>query len=343
MESFEREFFVYRILSSYIKYKSNSLELKIIKPSVDTIYESQCLYMEVYQESLENNCLSAEEILSMMVSKELWTDEDTNQLDVVLPKHLDFWKVELYNNYTNKVQVGQIRGYLETVKSSLQDLFKRRHLFDHYTQHGLATFARWQYIIENTTVNYDGSKHDFKNININTILEAVNKSQLSETVIRELSRTEPWRSMWSAGKKSGLLFSSAVTDLSDEQRRLINWSTLYDNINEYDDCPSEEIINDDDALDGWMIIKNKENKKAKEKAAIEKRVKRGEDGETFIVAESKEEAAKIYEMNSPTARMIVQQRLNDIRKSDKELVDTDFADIQRGLNRGTGQIIRTRR
>ena len=41
------------------------------------------------------------------------------------------------------------------------------------------------------------------------------------------------------------------------------WSSLYDNIQESPDCPSNEVINDDDMLDGWMIIQKRNREQAK--------------------------------------------------------------------------------
>ncbi len=342
MEVFEREFFIYRILAGYARYSSRDTKLKIYNPSIDVLYESQEIYNEIYREAKCNDCLTQEDIIDMMLSRGIWTDYDNNQLEVILPKHIEYFKVEIYQNFHKKKEVEQIRKYLNTAKTSVASLFSKKHSFDHYSQHGLATFARWQYIAENTTYSYDGHKYDFSCVNITNILDFMNKQQLSESIIRELSRSEPWKSMWVAGKKTKSLFSKSSIELSDDQRRLINWSGTYDSISEHSESPPEEMIDDDDAIDGWIIVKNKEAKKAKEKADIEKRTGAKQDGEQFIVASDKDEAKKIYDMNDPTSRMIIQQRLAVIDKLGVA-EDKNFIDVQREINAGTNQIMRGRR
>ena len=338
MELFERELFLYRLLAGYLRFKSDNVNLKIITPPLEVIYESQEIYNDIYMEARSNSCLTQEELIEMMMDKGLWQEEDNEQLNVVLPKHIEFWKVEIYQNFHKKADREKIRTFLNTAKTAISDLFSKKHMFDHYSQHGLATFARWQYVAENTVYDYNNNKYDFSEINITNILEFLNRHQISEGVVRELSRSEPWRSMWIAGKKTKTLFPNAATNLSDDQRRLVNWSGLYDSISEHSESPPEEMLDDDDAIDGWLIVMNREGKKARDKASIEKRVGTPNEGEQFIVASDKGEAQKIYELNDPTSRMIIKQRLAIIDKMG-EAEDKNFVDVQREMNSGTGQIM----
>ena len=81
---------------------------------------------------------------------------------------------------------------------------------------------------------------------------------LGESEIRELARSEPWKSIWSSSKNEGVLFGKRAIELSEEQKHLIMWSTMYDSIGESPDSPSDKIIADDDMLDGWLILQRRE-------------------------------------------------------------------------------------
>lgn len=342
MEVFERDFFVYRLIAGYYRYRVEDELLKIISPSLDIQYYGQEVYAETLMAARNADISTDEDMLALLQSRGLWTPYDEDQFANVLPKHIEYWKTELCKEFDNKLQRPKIQLHLDTARNAHNELFRRRHSFDHYTQHGLATFARWQAIVEECTLRTDGGKYDWSHVNINNVLEFLNKSFINETMIRELARNEPWRSMWLAGKKTNNLFGKAAVELSDEQRKIINWSGLYDNVSEYPDCPEDALIDCDDAFDGWLILKGKENKKSKDEEKLKKKTGGAKDApEQFLIAQDKEEAKKIYDMNDATSRMVIQQRLHVINKLGTAK-DTDFADVQRGMNRQMSAAIRSK-
>ena len=44
---------------------------------------------------------------------------------------------------------------------------------------------------------------------------------------------------------------------------------MYDNIQESMDCPTEDVINDDDMLDGWFIVQNRKREKDKKEKDVD--------------------------------------------------------------------------
>jgi hypothetical protein len=158
-------------------------------------------------------------------------------------------------------------------------------------------------------------------------------------VLRYLARNRPWSDIWSVSKKTGALFDISADSLNDDQKRLVGWSTLYDNIREYDDCPDDELIRCDDALDGWLILKRDEKRKDKGLDSAESRLGAARNSEeVFIVASgkdphkpiSKEEAGDIYNLNNQMARGIVKSRLDTAAKLGIAK-DTDMPDIRQKL------------
>lgn len=322
MQNYECELLIYRISSRYLKFDN----LEIRYPTLNTLYEAQEIYNETVKSS--EGVMCDDDILLEMLNRDLITQYEDNQLEDVLPKHLEQWKMDLYENFNNEEERARIKKYISVVKNELNSLFIKKHAYDHLTIHGVATFSKWYYIIENSTFK-NNEKYDFGDKKIASVLEFYNRNVVTEEMIRQIARTEPWRSIWSAGKKNGQIFPYTAVELTDDQRRLINWSGLYDNIQEYDDCPSEEIIDCDDALDGWLLKKKKERDSKKNESSYKNKIEKFKpNAEVFIPTSNKQEARKIYDLNNQQNRNIINNRLDLINKSKGDVRDLDFADVK---------------
>jgi hypothetical protein len=76
---------------------------------------------------------------------------------------------------------------------------------------------------------------------------------LPTKLIRGLGRSVEWRNRWQAISESGASpFEGNSANWDRNKLNLIYWSKFYDNIYSHPDCPEERIINDDDALQGWV-------------------------------------------------------------------------------------------
>lgn len=340
MEQSEREFFAYRLIAGYYRYSVAGKQLKILVPSPDVMYEAQELFLDTLQEAREQELATEKDMDLLMRERGLWSDYDEDQLTNVLPKHVEFWKTEIYNKFDNKKELKRIELHLDVARKALNELFTRKHSFDHYTQNGVAMFARWQRIVELTTVDSMGHPYDFEDVNIPAILDFISRSTPSEEIVRDIVRNDPWRSMWMAAKRSGgNLFGVPSVQLSDDQRRAINWAGLYDNVSEYPDAPSDAIFAHHDAFDGWLILKNRENEKSRREEAFKKKNSGGtmDAPEVFMVMNKEEDDPDkfrdtVYGMNDPTSRLIVNNRLQTVSQMGVAK-DTDFADVQRGITR----------
>ena len=94
-----------------------------------------------------------------------------------------------------------------------------------------------------------------------------------------------WRGYWNADKTN--IFDKCTTELTDEQRALLNISRMYDNIYEHPECPDDKIIEDDDALDGWMILQKRKNDKDKKKSQFDSsNPNLKNSGEVFVMSRS---------------------------------------------------------
>ena len=93
------------------------------------------------------------------------------------------------------------------------------------------------------------------------------------------------------------------------------WSRMYDNIQESTDCPSEDVIEDDDMLDGWFLIQQKKRDKEKAESDFDKmnnsKLKNADD--IFIMAGSQKDVEKIDSMNDTHGKMTKKERAASLR------------------------------
>ena len=135
---------------------------------------------------------------------------------------------------------------------------------------------------------------------------------ISESKSRELARTDPWKSLWITRESSGssLFANPPNTELTYNQKNILIWSQMYDNIQESMECPNKEVIEDDDMLDGWFIIQHQKREKDRTEKEFENSTKNDKiknASEVFVVS-TREKAEKINNMNDMNAKIIKQQR-----------------------------------
>jgi len=96
------------------------------------------------------------------------------------------------------------------------------------------------------------------------------------------------------------------------------------------ECPTDEVIEDDDMLDGWFIVQRRKHESERAQSDLEKRTQNSKissSAEIFVFTDSKKEAESINNMNSVNSQMIKKERTQTI-KSKGGAVDLDFQDQQ---------------
>jgi len=94
------------------------------------------------------------------------------------------------------------------------------------------------------------------------------------------------------------------------------------------ECPTEDVINDDDMLDGWFIIQRKKAESERAKSELDERTQNDKimnSDEVYVFTDSRKEADAIEGMNSVTSSMIKKERLHTI-KGKGSAQDQDFRD-----------------
>ncbi len=314
IESFDRrEFLISRILSGSIRLKLGNDTVVFKWPDSTIRYEA----LELYQEILENSeVLDEEAVVAFLINENMWSFEEEELVQKKLPEDIDNFKVAMFDNILNTPKLNSYRLMLDTAKGKSRELWAKRNAFYYMTAEGVGIYSKQLILLEKSI--------DRADVNLNAVFDAFQNSMISEEDMRCLAKTEPWRGIWAAHKKTGTLFPS---ELTEEQRRLVQWSSFYDSVYEIPECPTEEIIQDDDILDGWSIKRRKEYESEKKKQFGENVLgkKHEKADELFLVVGNEADAKKVYDMNSGKAKIIQQARLSAI-KAKGEVKESDLPD-----------------
>lgn len=329
MELYEREFLVSRIDAGYLRYRRGDLVLHINPPSKDLYYEAQEIYQDVIDKSYWDGIMTSEDALDSMIDLGIWTDVMAKDYDLI-PDNIDKLKVELYNAAYKSSERKKIREHLAVHRSEYDRLNEIFHSWDHLTCEGIASYTRWQHILYNSVTYPDGKLYDWSDVNIMTIMHYYNTQSLNESQIRELARTEPWTTVWNIRSRGGEIFKEPMTI---EQKALTVWSGIYDNIGQSPECPHRSILEDDDMLDGWLIIQRNNREK-------EQKQKRGQEftnnsriagsQEVYIMADTAEDAAEIHDLNEGYGKAVRKARLRQVEREGRVPL-MKFNDMQQRL------------
>ena len=92
--------------------------------------------------------------------------------------------------------------------------------------------------------------------------------------------------------------------------------------------PPQEIVDDNDALDGWLIKKRREKEREREGSLADELNKKHEGAdEVFVYAPSSRDKAKVDRLNDAGAAHVKQQRLAQLEQ-EGEVKYGGFKDVQ---------------
>lgn len=326
MDSKQKDFYILSIRSGMFLEGS----VKILPYKLETLIESHHVYTAAYDEALENGLMTYADIQGYMETNGLWTKDDEEALKRYKNK-IDNKKLKMYENRTKKPFLNKERRSLRILEAKY---------FQHASKQDALQTQSCEAQAENTRLDFMLRKHSLWNnkpippdLDNNILIRAYNKSQYSDTLIRELARTEPWRSLWVSSQKVDfkLFFNKDDEDINLNQRSIILWSNTYDNIAEAYEPPSEDVIADDDLLDGWFIYtRRKREREQKQKELDEKVSPRGKDAnETFVMVNKEEgyDIDTINSMNDPSSVVTQQRRLAQLAK-EKSVSYEKLVDVQ---------------
>lgn len=324
-----------RVLSGFYTFLYQNTKYKLVYPDISIKYEADLYAEQEYESNKFNNWISDDDLVYMLIDLGIWSHDGDNKLKNI-ETQIEDTKVDLYKNFINPNKIKSLRKTLDNYKRSYNRLYEIRHSMDHITPTGYSNLLKNQYILmhsiydtNNNRVfsNLEDSDHTF----MNEMASIIAQNNIEISIFRQLARSDIWKNYWSANKD--YLFDKPTINWTDEQRTLVVLTKMYDNAYEHPDCPPDEVFQDDDMFDGWMISQKRENEKNKNKNRTEKMLdkKLSKAQEVYLMAESKEEAQNIYNLNDQQSLGILNERNQVILNSNKDLEQADLPDVQRNL------------
>ncbi len=316
MDYNKKEYLISKIISGKTKFQINGTTYYFLNSSLEDKYQANQIYIDKYDEALYLEMLNNDELYYILEELEYWKSDDENLLKKISEDIEDF-KVKLFEFVFKSNARQEIRKLLKQAKEKQSELLSRKHHYDHITITGYANSCKLRYLLVNRLHDLTLQKINNSEYLSERLLNIYSNQILSETVIRELARTEPWRTIWVAGNKSASIFNVHPYELNDEQKMLMIWSMTYDNIYQSHECPHDSVIEDDDILDGWMIIQKRKRDKElakKEGELISGNEKVRNSQEIFVMADTLEDADKINKLNDISGKIMKQKKMNLLNK-----------------------------
>jgi len=330
MNNNDKELLLCRILSGKTTFHYNNDKYILYSPNLDTKYESLLLYNSIINEEKYHDWIREDDIPNTMIGLGLWHPK-TDKLIKDLEKELDDLKVELFKNFMTSSKTKTIRTKIKNKKETINKFHYTKQQFSTNTLEGYASSIKNEYIICNTLYKNDklvfGQDNNYKSYTLfNNLVQQIDSLLITSELFKIVARSDIWRSYWNSCKYNQL-FDSAATLLTDEQRALTNITKMYENIYEHPECPDDAIIDDDDALDGWMIIQKRKHDKDKKQAqfdASNPSVKNA--GEVFVLA-NKEDIENITDLNSYESKIAIKQK-NAYLQEHGSAKDSEMPDVK---------------
>jgi hypothetical protein len=291
---------LYSILNGYYHIVVNNKKYKVIYPSLEVKYRGEELYVEIMEDSkYDTEYLDNDQLDNILRYQKIWNNDMQERLDSCT-KIIEQYKMELYKEYFNGEKRDQIRKILDGVRSSMQELSEIKHSMDYLKLEFFASSMKNQYIISQRIFNLDGSQvfdEDYRSLDsreLSKFLKPIEEKTVTAKDLRDIVKGDAW----SAYTVQDKIFGPSI-DLNDDQRNLLALQRMYNNVRQHPECPSDEIIDDDDALDGWFLFQKDKQKKEKVKNSLLSKVrgKIKDHSSVFIFTQDEEERKAIWEMN----------------------------------------------
>ena len=337
-----------RIISGYYIFVFGHKKYKLKYPNREIKYEAEIYAQEEFVQNRFVDWPRLDEMPGFLIRQGLWSNEAEKFLETA-DNTTDNLKVEIFSNFYNPTALPQFRKKLKQHQSLYNKLLIQKHAFDHVSLEGYCELLKNNFILSRSI--YDKNNElCFLDGNNDEEFAEVSKYIAQNTIMpyefRSIARSNQWSYYWSVNKNH--LFDTPVVDWTDEQRTLAAMSRMYEGAREHPDCPADEIIEDDDAFDGWAISERRKNEKERSKARAEKMIpgKLNNAHEVFVKVNNNRQAKDIHSLNDNQGKGIINER-KQIIKHQGSVKEQNLPDVKRDIiidsNQKRTQMMRTRK
>ena len=339
MDQGRKNLIVAQLMSGIKFFDIDGQRYKVISPSSEIKLLGEYVYQETLQSVKYDDLITRDKAQMLLNTLDIWRPKDDKDFED-LEKYRDDLKVQLYQALFKSETQKDIRKKLKRTDRILEKAIIKKNSLEHATVEYHAFLTQRQFITalcildENNQNIYKEKDFWLSDPYIfNNIINKMDQESVPVVEMREIARTEPWRSSWSMGKEK--VFGISVKDFNDDQKTIVSLSKMYDNAYESMECPPDDVFADDDMFDGWMIYQRRQREKERKQQDLDRVAGKnaGNAGEVFIVAESEQDVARIQSLNDAGTRRQLQQKFNYIKSQDGTVKEKDLPDVKMDLRR----------
>ena len=313
MEQHEREFFICQIRLGRVKIQDG---IEVMPFTLEQELEASEIYNKSYDRSLSEEIMTTDEMEGWMYEAGIWDHNDAAEVKL-LEQDIESSKEKIYEARNDKRSVAIIRAKLRSLESKLAEKNSKKHTFFSNTCEGLAESERINWLVSQATFK-NNKPYDFEEYSLDFVLSRWHQAVLSEHDIRDLVLNDPWRSLWNIRENAKIALFKDLDkfELTHNQKHILVWSQIYDNIQESPEAPQDNVIKDHDMLDGWFISQNKKRAREKSQSEFDKSTneKIKNSSEVFVMAKTGEDVKRINNMNDNQGKAIKKERSALIQK-----------------------------
>ena len=314
---------LHEIISSKKTVFYRNQRYTLMNPSLDIILEADLVYTQYYNNHLyDDRFLHLENITNDLIRYGIFFPDNEEEIKTK-NKELDNLKKTLFRQYKDNNAKNICKRKIKFLKDQLNKLYNLNHYLDFLTLEKYCENLRYEYIICNTLHEYHSNKLVFNYSNLysneadlfNGLIDAITEKFIDLSTLKKIVISEYWRNIYTNNKNN--IFSGPAIEYTDEQKSLINLSAMYDHIYQHPDCPDDEIIKDEDALDGWMLIQKDKIRKQKVQSGVNSRMsaKVAKSDHVFIpTSEAPDEIQDIIALSEPGGGLNGLNRLDTLSK-----------------------------
>lgn len=318
---------LYRILLGFFYIYIEDQEYKIISPSFDIKYDAAILYDKIIEENkFDKRLLTNKEIEMQLITNGIWNPELDNKLKT-LKEDIDNIKVDIYLNFLNSTKKKFFKNNLKIQEKFHNELSSKKNCLNHLSIEEHAITIKNEFILMKTTYDknnnlvFDNSDTAIDYTRLQSFIREIVNNTITIDNIRSLVKSDIWRSYSSIAN-----LNRDILNISDDYKHLINFHNMYNNVRQHPECPSEDIINDDTALDGWFIYQNRKSEKEKKKNTILDKIGgniKDKAQHIFVMTQNEDEIKAIQDLNGPEEK----QFIKEVSDYSKQFPGTRWEDI----------------
>lgn len=305
--------YINTIISGIVIFKVGKEYIYIKPPSAEEKAFADFFSKEQYEDALMDGIWTQEEAEKHLISIGQ-LDEDYESQFKQIDEAVENMKVDYFNHFYDSTTKGYIKRNLEKQQQRYEDIYNKQYVFFDKTCDYLKKYSFLSYIIQKNAYHMDGELaslyYPIQSIYNKYLVENNSLGQK----IREIAKSTEWKNRWYSSKLD--TFENDLSCLTDLQISVVSWSMYYDGVYQSMDKPSEDIIEDDIAMDGWSILEKRKRKEEEKKRSAEKMLPDNlkKAGEVFIPARNQKQASDIMSLNGMESKHKISSLKRDLEK-----------------------------